>query len=275
MTIPLREPSASEATPSRESGARKIGQAVFTLLAFVGIGLDLIAIAAAAFPGSSGEWAGLGVAIPATLAVIAGLVMIPLIFTKPKGQRRKYVLLTAVVLLLPVVAVGVSRARSYLRQEFIYKPMVEKMAPTLQQHPTVQPAPTAPPPSYAPPPCIAENDPAYPLAVATMNLIGVRDRKQYWENRLQHDDQLRQQYVGGYDQMLAEVFAQYRVAGGTEATVSAVKLLSVPCQSHARGTQLPVAVPPPPVTVPQRSRESGGSVVSQSRSIPNPAAPPR
>jgi hypothetical protein len=146
--------------------------------------------------------------------------------------------------------------------------------PDVLSLPTLSPQSSAPAPAALQPPnaqsqCVNENDPDYPVSVATMQLIGVRDRRQYWEGRLQQYAQLRSQYAGGYDQMLAEAVEKYHAAGGTETNVLAVRLRSFPCYQTIGSIQVPTV--PPPGRNPQRSGAQGQSAVSATRTIAQPA----
>ncbi|HEY6898663.1 MAG TPA: hypothetical protein VI279_15505 [Rhodocyclaceae bacterium] len=238
------------------------------ILAFLAIGLDLIAVLAAAFPGSSGEWSGLGIAIPATLAAMLGLLMAPLLLTQTKGQRRTPALLTALVFILPLLAMGVARGRNYLQERFGYRAMPIPTKPL--------PAPT---PAAAPAPrqtlgCIAERDPAYALSSAAQRVIDLRDRRPHWENRLAQDQQLRARHPEGYDQMLAEAFAQYRAQGGQADDVAQVQLPLPPCGNTPISLPSPNLVLPPE-RMPQRPITAPPPAIRDIRTLPNrPSATP-
>ena len=72
------------------------------------------------------------------------------------------------------------------------------------------------------------------LTEAAQNVIVIRDRKQFWESQLLENSKSKFPNsslppAGGYPQMLARVFAEYKVKGGTAATVEEVQPVNPPC----------------------------------------------
>lgn len=72
------------------------------------------------------------------------------------------------------------------------------------------------------------------LTEAAYNVIQLRDRRQFWESMLLENSKKKYPNAnlppaGGYPQMLASGFAEYRSLGGTAATVEAVQPVAPSC----------------------------------------------
>ena len=77
--------------------------------------------------------------------------------------------------------------------------------------------------------CLREKSAEVHLVEAAMNVVDVRDKRSFWEGALKSNHTLRSRYPRGYEQMLAESFAEYRSLGGGSATVNAVREMPLPC----------------------------------------------
>src|SRR5262249_3395641 len=70
--------------------------------------------------------------------------------------------------------------------------------------------------------CVAENDGQYRLFSATEPLIRARDNRKAVEYELATNPARREQFKGGYDEVMATALAHYRAAGGTASAVADV-----------------------------------------------------
>ena len=77
--------------------------------------------------------------------------------------------------------------------------------------------------------CQRERATAVRLSESADNVISMRDRRPFWEGVLKTNQTLRTRYPGGYEQMLADGFKEYRTLGGPAETVAAVQPAPQPC----------------------------------------------
>ena len=77
--------------------------------------------------------------------------------------------------------------------------------------------------------CLREKSAEMRLSEAATNVVNLRDRRVFWEGALKTNYTLRSRYPRGYEQMMAESFAEYRSLGGSSATVDTVRELPSPC----------------------------------------------
>jgi hypothetical protein len=85
------------------------------------------------------------------------------------------------------------------------------------------------PPDPAYEQCLRDKSAEMRLAESATNVVNLRERRAFWEGALKTNYTLRSRYPGGYEQMLAESFADYRGLGGASATVDTVRELPLPC----------------------------------------------
>lgn len=81
------------------------------------------------------------------------------------------------------------------------------------------------------------------LVEATDNLIGVRDKRAFWESAFKNNATLRSQNSQGYEQLLGRAFEEYRSLGGTAASANVVIPMASPCQNpweFHRGPKVPL-----------------------------------
>jgi len=74
------------------------------------------------------------------------------------------------------------------------------------------------------------------LTEAADNVIHVRDRRAFWESELKRNSTMRLNHPGGYEQLLASTFQEYRNSGGAATTVDAVRPVAAPCARPAEPT---------------------------------------
>jgi hypothetical protein len=77
--------------------------------------------------------------------------------------------------------------------------------------------------------CLREKSAEMRLSEAATNVVNLRDRRAFWEGALMTNYTLRSRYPRGYEQMIAESFADYRRFGGNAATIDTVRELPLPC----------------------------------------------
>jgi len=106
----------SPQAPGRpDSWPRRVafGAGCVLALALAGLAIGSVCIASAIVPGGSGEWEGAGQVAALVLQVPAGLAVLALAFSQPRGRRRSLLrLAAAVILLMPIATVGLRHARA-------------------------------------------------------------------------------------------------------------------------------------------------------------------
>ena len=91
--------------------------------------------------------------------------------------------------------------------------------------------------------CSRRNANAMQLTESADGVIHLRDRRPFWESEFKRNATLRLRYPGGYDQMLADSFKEYRTLGGTATTVNAVQAVPPPCTRPVEPAAPPSASP--------------------------------
>src|SRR5262245_30874486 len=89
--------------------------------------------------------------------------------------------------------------------------------------------------------CVADSDQQYRLYSASEQLINVRDNPRAVEYELATNPASREQFKGGYDEVIATALAHYQAAGGTASAAADVVRVANPC-------------PPPGPTLPRGPR---------------------